>query len=222
MSQLKHHGRRGQIIILFAILYVGLILNLLHILPSFIEEHESPFSHVKIINLMLKRITDASLAWASNGGNFSQYLNWCLDNLSKYYPVIVTVLDYSVTIEEQLRQATVTYLISYLPFNLQYRLQCTSKFQVSTIASLTSSSPSPSFKSKLFEIKLLSDELYPLDSNSFSALFFDGYKWHLTYVKVTFSNTSYLIALTVPLNATLIKLLIGDWRGITISILFKT
>lgn len=222
MSRLKRRGKRGQIIIMFAIIYLSLILNLIHVLPRFSQESESPSYHVRIVNLMLKRITDASLAWACNGGNFSQYLDWCLSNLLKYYPVLVSVLDYSVIMEEGLRQASVTYIVSYSPFNIHYQLKCVSKLQVLSITNLVSPpSPSPSFKSRSFEVKILLDEPYMLDSIIFSALFFDGSRWHPTYVKVVPSFTSYKVVLTVPLNATLIKLLVGDWRGITVDFSFK-
>lgn len=203
---------------LFAILYVSLILNLTLILSHFVNVYERPYYHVQLINLMLKRITDSSLAWASNGGNFSQYLTLCLNELSRYYPIIVTVLNYSLSIDELSCQTSVTYLVSYLPFNFQYRLKCTSSFGVSILTETSASSPSPFFKSKLIKLKLFSDESFTPSSIVFSALYFDGFNWRETYVSVKSFNAIYSVVLTVPLNATILKLVVGDWRGIVITI----
>ncbi|RLE52054.1 MAG: hypothetical protein DRJ26_05105, partial [Candidatus Methanomethylicota archaeon] len=148
------------------------------------------------------------------------HLELAISQLIENFPVIITVTNCTVKVQDGLCSAEVEFIISDFKFNSHYSLNCLSELNVSLIEISTSNPPpTPAFKTVSLKVKVVREYELPIRSLNFTLAYYAGGKWDIFDPKVEFASPSiWMVHAVIPLLATKIRLYVGDWRGIVTSI----
>jgi len=215
--------RRGQFIILLAIMYLTAVLQVMLFLPKFEESTNtgSTVHHFQLNNLIIRRCVESSVAWASLGGNFSEYLDWSLRVLSNELPLIVKVCKASLKIVDGECSAIVLLEVYDFAYEAYYKLRVNVSLavrilgiEVLRIASI------PTFKSVKLKVQVSSEESVIINSEylNFTIAYFNGTSWVCAPTMVEELGDAFLVSAQIDAMASSIVLYVGDWREIIVKL----
>jgi len=220
---LRGRGDRGQVLIIFALIYLSMLIQLIYSIPLRSTCTDVPTSYLKAINKMVKRALDSSLAWKSLGGDFNWYLERAVNNLALNLPIVITILNSTALVREGFCRAEAAFAVSDFKFNSHYILRCLSELNL-TILELSRDfpPPSPAFKATSLKVKVVKEYGLPISSLNFTLEYYDGNFWIAIDPIVVLDSTGiWIIRAVIPALASKVRLYVGDWRGIVTYIEFE-
>ena len=207
---------KGQAIIILALLYLTIILQLTLIIPKTKMENQEIKSHIQLINLIIKRCIESSLSWASLGGNFTEYLQWSLNQIMSEYSIIIEPINYTTIIREGKSTTQVKLSITDFKYNVHYAKIYNSTLTMKLINLETSNYASiPILKSIKITVKIENESGPITNKLNFTLTYNENGEWKNALIKVNqIDQGIYLISTQIPKSSNQIKLIVGDWREI--------
>jgi len=215
-------GRRGQILILFAILYIALIYQLVYLTPYYRIDIDVPSSYIQALNLIFKRLICDALVHRINGGEFIDRLNLNLHDIMNVYPLIVELSSYNVTLKDGYVGASVTLQVYDFKYRCRYTFSynCCLGFKIVNIT--TSNSYVPTFNDVEMVVEIFGDSEALLKPPTFMISYiYNGSIFTFFPDSKSLINGYYVIRFVIPLNVHTFIFGVIDWRGVKCIVQFK-
>ncbi|MCS7097031.1 MAG: hypothetical protein NZ926_00900 [Candidatus Methanomethylicia archaeon] len=223
MSYRYGNKNKGQVILIFSILYI----TLLYILFNFAFDRginiENPGSYIKLINLMIKRSVSSALTSHINGDNFLDCLNSNLNEICRFYPLMINISYYKVTIRNGFVEAYVNLNVRDFKFYSNYIFEYSCNIHLEIVNLTISRAYSPAFNEINVILRVNGDEDSIKKPPSFTISFsYNGNNIVFNPQVRSLDVVGYYdILFLLPINVHNFTITVVDWRGVKCDVYFK-
>jgi hypothetical protein len=215
-------GCRGQILILFAVLYVALMYQLVYFTPYYGIGIDVSSNYIQALNLMFKRSVCDALAFHVNGGEFIDRLNLDLHDIMTVYPLIVELSSYNVILKDGYVGASATLQVYDFKYRCKYTFSynCCLGFKIVNIT--VSNSYVPAFNDIKMVVGVFGDSEVLLKPPVFTISYnYNGSTFTFNPYYESLMDGYYMVHFVIPLNVHAFTFIVIDWRGVKCIELFK-
>jgi len=215
-------GDKGQIIIIFAILYVAIIYQLAYFAPYYTITVNSPKPYIQVLNLMVKRFVWDALSYNTSEECFLDRLNSSLNLLCNFYPLSINLSSYKLISQNGYVYAHVQLTIYDFRFYCRYNFSYSCFLSLDIVNVTLFRSYLPSFKGIRVLVKVSGDVDFLNAPLTFRVSYFYNETEFACNPNVEdLGNYYYYVYFIAPSNVHNFILFVIDWRGVKCNVIFE-